>query len=249
MPPSPPSHVLLPDGRRVPLSIARGRSARARLSVSGAAVKLTLPPRSAWSPMLDRFLAANAAWIERALHAQSDAGALGRLANLEDARVALGGHAVPLVWHEGRVARAQVHGDDDEVHVWLPPSAREGAGRGVIRDLLEARLRRQVAAHLQRWLPTIPGGAVSRLSLRPTNAQWGSMSSGKRLALCASLVGAEPSALEYVVVHELCHQIHMDHSPAFWREVARRTPGHARDTAYLDRVGGRLKGMWARLEP
>lgn len=245
-----PSHLQLPNGHAVPLTVRRTKGKQLRLGVRRGHVILGLPGKGHLSPaqakLVLKFMEQNREWVFQQWQKQGGEGTAIR--NGEDASVALRGNAVPLVWKQGAVARAQVVGDDDEVHVWLPASAAEGVGRSVVAQLLEAELRKDIAFFLNRWLPTIEGGAISRLSLRLTDGQWGSMNRAKRLAVCASLVGARPSALEYVIVHELCHQLHMDHSPEFWREVSARFPSHQAETDYLNRVGHKLKTMWNRLE-
>ena len=51
------------------------------------------------------------------------------------------------------------------------------------------------------------------------------------------LMLAPESVLNYVVVHELCHRKHMDHSPAFWQEVARMLPDYKKEEAWLKGEG------------
>ena len=48
---------------------------------------------------------------------------------------------------------------------------------------------------------------------------------------------APPEVLDYVVVHELCHRNHMDHSPAFWAEVARVLPDYRKQKQWLKENG------------
>ena len=243
-----PSHVVFPKGQQVPLVVekARNKAKTMKLQVRKGVVIVSVPESIRTAAPVLNFLEQQKFWLEAQWLRQG--GGFARLENGDDASVALRGNAVPLVWKQGTLARAQIVGDDDEIHVWLPVNARPGVGRNVVRQLLEAELRKDIARSLNKWLPTIAGGAVSRLSLRPTDGQWGSMNRAKRLALSASLVGARPAALEYVIVHELCHQLHMDHSPSFWREVRLRCPGYESETAYLNRVGAKLNGMWSCLE-
>jgi hypothetical protein len=58
------------------------------------------------------------------------------------------------------------------------------------------------------------------------------------VSLDLSLVLGPPAAFEYVLVHELCHLIHANHSAAFWREVEARSPGWREERTFLRSDGG-----------
>ena len=74
-----------------------------------------------------------------------------------------------------------------------------------------------------------------------TSTQWGSLAPDATLALDLSLVLARPSAFEYVLVHELCHLLHADHSRRFWREVEARFPAWREERSYFSADGRALK--------
>lgn len=221
-------------------------SKRMGLRVSKGTVHLSVPKRksAAWELHAHHFLNNHLGWIKQQFQAQAPMAGQ-PLLNQEEALLLLRGKPLPLAWHVGTKLDAQLK--EERLHVWLPEGAPQGAGRAVVRQALEAELRKDTMALLNKWLPTIPGGAVSRLVFKPTDSQWGSMSRSKRLALSTSLVGAPLGVLEYVVVHELCHQIHMDHSDAFWAEVKKRLPAYAQAEKFLRKNGPQLSGLWARL--
>ena len=54
------------------------------------------------------------------------------------------------------------------------------------------------------------------------------------------LAKVPPECAEYVVVHELAHRKQMNHSAAFWQEVARAKPDYKKDLQWLKANGGIL---------
>ncbi len=102
---------------------------------------------------------------------------------------------------------------------------------------------------MPRYLPGLPR-APARVRLKVMSSQWGSLSPDGSLALDLSLVLGQPRAFEYVLVHELCHLVHANHSPAFWHEVEARFPAWREQRGYFNAHGRRLKaGLRALLSP
>ena len=86
------------------------------------------------------------------------------------------------------------------------------------------RAGEQVEEHLARWLPTLGNGTIPTVRIRNQKRRWGSCSHTGNLRFNWRLAMLEPALTEYVVVHELCHLTHMNHSPDFWALVARHLP-------------------------
>lgn len=65
-------------------------------------------------------------------------------------------------------------------------------------------------------------------SIKITSAQtrWGSCTSKKNLNFTYRLVLAPQKSIDYVIIHELCHLRHMNHSRRFWDEVAKIMPDY-----------------------
>lgn len=66
-----------------------------------------------------------------------------------------------------------------------------------------------------------------QLVVTNTRGRWGSCTDqGRVIRLSAKLLMAPPLVQDYVMVHELCHLQHMNHSAAFWAKVARFCPNY-----------------------
>lgn len=102
-------------------------------------------------------------------------------------------------------------------------------GREVLRELLEAWFRQQAVRRLPRRLERFVGDLgvrPARVSIRGQKTRWGSCSSNGEISLNWRLVLLPSELVDYILVHELCHLRHMDHSPGFWRLVATLVPDY-----------------------
>ncbi|HCA27020.1 MAG TPA: M48 family peptidase [Betaproteobacteria bacterium] len=70
------------------------------------------------------------------------------------------------------------------------------------------------------------GTAPTRVSLSDARTRWGSCNATGAVRLNWRLIKAPPFVIDYVVAHELAHLIEYNHSPAFWRVVARICPAY-----------------------
>ncbi len=233
----------LDDGRTVEvLRVRDPRARRLRLSVDERGARLTLPVRASLISG-ERFLREHRDWLAKQLAVHADAAAL-PLVRGESTFLPLRGEQVPLRWQEGRFARVQ-H-EDDGLVLQFPARATDVALRRALRDFFEAEARADVGRWLPRYLPSLPHGP-SRIRLKSMSSQWGSLAPNGTLALDLALVLGRPSAFEYVLVHELCHLIHADHSRAFWREVELRFPAWRDERTYFHAEGRRLKAVLRQL--
>jgi predicted metal-dependent hydrolase len=81
------------------------------------------------------------------------------------------------------------------------------------------------------------GVTYSRITMRNQRSRWGSCSSNGALSFNWRLVLAPHDVLDYVVVHEVCHLVELNHGPAFWRLVEKRRPAYAESKQWLDDHG------------
>lgn len=84
------------------------------------------------------------------------------------------------------------------------------------------------------------GVEYNSVSLKTYRSRWGSCSIEGDITFNYKIIMAPNSIVDYVVVHELCHLIHHDHSPKFWREVERLIPNYAECKDWLKNNGGSL---------
>ena len=91
------------------------------------------------------------------------------------------------------------------------------------------------------WLAPVVGVDYGRISIRHQKTRWGSCSAKGNLNFNCLLMLAPEDIRDYVVVHELCHRKEMNHSNAFWAEVARVVPDYREKERWLKEHGPLLQ--------
>ena len=84
------------------------------------------------------------------------------------------------------------------------------------------------------------GVRYGRIAVRCQKSKWGSCSAKGNLNFNCLLLLAPETVLDYVVVHELCHRLEMNHSPRFWARVASVLPDYEARRRWLKTHGGEL---------
>jgi hypothetical protein len=111
------------------------------------------------------------------------------------------------------------------------PAMTERAGRKLARTLVRETAEREAERIDVQY---------SRIAIRDTRSRWGSCSSSGTLSFTWRLALAPRAILDYVVVHELCHLRHNDHSRRFWSLLARVRPTYRDEERWLDTHGWEL---------
>jgi predicted metal-dependent hydrolase len=103
------------------------------------------------------------------------------------------------------------------------------------RDILSKSDEKKLRLRAKSFLPL----EIERLSkaygfhyktvkVRKSKTRWGSCSSNGTISLSLFLMLLPLHLIEYVILHELCHTIQMNHSPAFWALLDKYTGGQAK---------------------
>ena len=233
----------LADGRDIEVQRVRNpRARRLKLSVDERGARLTLPVRASLVSG-ERFLAEHREWLAAQLAHYAEA-TPPPLCRDVTAVVPLRGASVPLCWGAGRYSKLQWQEQGESPPRVLlfeaPPRASQATLQRALRDFYESEARADLGRWLPRYVPTLPR-PPQRLQFKRMSSQWGSLSPDGNVVLDLSLALARPSAFEYVLVHELCHLVHANHSRRFWDEVEARFPAWRDEREYFRGEGRRLK--------
>ena len=208
-----------PDSFHVRVS-ARARRLSVRVYPAGR-VEVVVPPRTP-ARIVQQFVAKHRQWIEE---------------RIEECQVQ----------HAALVAPTELHLPALQRHVQVHLKPEQGALK--LRQLGDAQILLRGSVHeptqwcnaLYAWLTNVAytefqqqlsalatryDFAFERLQIRRQRTRWGSCSSSGTISLNVCGLFVEPEVLRYLMIHELCHTRHMNHSERFWRLVERCEPNY-----------------------
>ena len=221
------------DRVQVRRSARRKRSIALRLQDDGSV--LVMAPTRMTDRQIKQYVARKSAWIAKQRAKLSQAGNEGN--DYRDGGVLsyLGQrYAIQCVIG----APVNIHLDGEHLTLQLPAS-----------EFLQPE---NIAFHLRAWCceqanQQLPerveaqaarmGETIAAVQIKNYRSRWGSCTRQRMIQLNWKLIFCPSAVIDYVVVHELCHLKHFNHSPAFWAEVARTMPDYQQHKVWLKQNG------------
>ena len=111
------------------------------------------------------------------------------------------------------------------------------------RSALEQWYRRQaqiVIGEKAREFAALLGVSYAAVRIKDQRSRWGSCSGRGNLNFNWRILMAPEPVCDYVIIHELCHLVHMDHSERFWKLVESVCPQYRRYRTWLREQGKSL---------
>ncbi len=187
---------------------------------------------------VEEFLAGSSRWIERA-QGELQHRYRASLQALPDAvELAAVGRRWEVHYGSGTAARPGLKEFPQHLQISTADSAPDQV-YGLLRQWLLAQAR----LCLKPWLASEAkevGVTPNKIQVRTQRTRWGSCSPLGNISLNASLLFLAPAVVRYLLIHELCHLRHLDHSARYWRCVAGIEP----DYRVLDK---RLTESWSEV--
>ncbi len=116
---------------------------------------------------------------------------------------------------------------------WVRRKMDETKGRTVVhitrRDIPELKKQALAFAHERcGYYAELYGVSFRSVTIRAQKTRWGSCSHKGNLSFNYRIMALPAHLAEYIIVHEMCHLLELNHSGSFWRHVERCVPGHKR---------------------
>jgi predicted metal-dependent hydrolase len=113
------------------------------------------------------------------------------------------------------------------------------AAKAAFRDYFITRGIERISQRVSYFAPKA-GVVAGKVAVRELRSRWASCSPTGNLAFHWKCMMAPPKIIDYIVVHELCHMRHLDHSDAFWNEVDKVMPDFYERKEWLRKNGAAM---------
>jgi predicted metal-dependent hydrolase len=121
----------------------------------------------------------------------------------------------------------------------LAEGADTATAKAAFRDFYITRGRERLRQRVGYFAPKV-GVSVRGLAVRDLGNRWGACSPKGNLSFHWKCLMAPATVIDYIIVHELCHLHHLDHSEAFWNEVDKILPDYPARKEWLRKHGAAM---------
>lgn len=200
------------------------RATRYTLKISKGKITATMPPGGDEKRMI-AFIMENKARLVKALQKHPARPLLDERSELQ---------ATTFRLHIFRTERSNFHMrlEDGVLHIACPNETRfeEEEVQSLLKSMLEKALRHEAKRLLPERITLLArqhGFMLTGVKINNSKTHWGSCTMKKSINLSQSLMLLPWHLVDYVLLHELCHTIEMNHSERFWKLMDKVTDNQA----------------------
>ncbi len=146
------------------------------------------------------------------------------------------GKSHSLLVREGSSIKVERHGLQIVLTLPATSSLSDPEAQAQLREQVIAALRREAKGYLPKrlkYLAESHGFSYAKVRFSHASGRWGSCSSNGTISLNIALMKLPFELIDYVLIHELAHTRHMDHSSAFWDVVNQYDPSYKKHRSLL----------------
>jgi predicted metal-dependent hydrolase len=209
---------------------ANSRSKSIKISINASGKVVVSYPR--WTPrfVIDKFVSAQKHWIESHLVKVKEKLDLSEAKN----HLQIFGKKYHKCSHDSLELPYGVSINNDILNINLHGTKKKH------KELLDRFLKNTAEKYIVPRTHSLAKKMdlnFKNITLRQQKTRWGSCSSQKNLNFNWRLVHYLPNIIDYVIIHELAHLVHMNHSRDFWDLVRKYDPEYLKHRGFLKRCG------------
>ena len=230
-------HVIQFGNRRITYRLHRSDRKRMRIVVTPELIVDVYAPLFAEVARVHEAVRKKAPWIVRMLEKQQTYHPLPTPKRyISGETFVYLGRQYRLKVMEGCRQSAKLHGRF--LQVWTDVKNNTEKIRKMINAWYREHAREVFGRYLEKCFTIVSRHGVSEplLTIRDMRRRWGSCSPAGRITLNLNLVKVPVHCIEYVIIHELCHLKHHNHSKQFYSLLSRCQPDWRKRKETLDRI-------------
>lgn len=154
------------------------------------------------------------------------------------------GRSAIVKFEKADIGRTVSKVSKDSILVRSPLAWQSPAVQKKLRQACEQNLQLQAKEILPARIEALSrqtGLKFSELRIRKMTSRWGSCSSKANISLSIFLIELPDKLVDYVIVHELLHTKHLNHSTSFWQLMEKLSPNTSNLRKQLRRIGPALR--------
>jgi hypothetical protein len=232
------SHRLEYGSSSVEYRIIHSDRKRLRLTVTPTGLLQVVAPHWADTERVNQLVQERAPWVFRKLRQVEAYHPLPKPLNYISGETVLYlGRQYRLKVHQGPHSPAKLRGRF--LHVTVPDKTNLASVESAVTHWYRIRAESVFKRTLDKCLPIASRHGIQppKITIRKMRTRWGSCTANGRITLNLHLIQTPSHCIEYVVMHELCHLKHHNHSKAFYKLLSTCMPDWQTRKSLLNRIG------------